>query len=145
MNVFRLRDRLIADYQKYISGFIQIRDDHIRAKVEDEMGEGLLWPDPLLQLNPCFEPGDSIDELVEKGVLHEECRRIFRKGKLKDKHQADAVKIARQGHNYILTSGTGSGKSLAYIIPIVDHALRKGSGKGHCGLPHERSGQQPGR
>src|SRR6185437_12487650 len=32
--------------------------------------------------------------------------------------------------NYVLTTGTGSGKSLAYIVPIVDHVLRRGSGKG---------------
>ncbi len=30
----------------------------------------------------------------------------------------------------MLTTGTGSGKSLAYIIPIVDFVLRQGSGKG---------------
>ncbi len=34
------------------------------------------------------------------------------------------------GANYVLTTGTGSGKSLAYIVPIVDHVVRKGSGKG---------------
>ena len=28
------------------------------------------------------------------------------------------------------TTGTGSGKSLAYIVPIVDHVLRGGSGRG---------------
>ena len=30
----------------------------------------------------------------------------------------------------MLTTGTGSGKSLAYIVPIVNHVLRRGSGKG---------------
>ena len=30
----------------------------------------------------------------------------------------------------MLTTGTGSGKSLVYIIPIVDHVLRHGSGRG---------------
>lgn len=30
----------------------------------------------------------------------------------------------------VLTTGTGSGKSLAYIVPIVDHVLKRGSGKG---------------
>jgi ATP-dependent helicase YprA (DUF1998 family) len=45
-------------------------------------------------------------------------------------HQTDAIKVAQAGHNYVLTTGTGSGKSLAYIIPIVDHVLRRGSGRG---------------
>src|SRR5439155_1679379 len=38
--------------------------------------------------------------------------------------------VARQGHNYVLTTGTGSGKSLAYIVPIVDYVLRHGTGGG---------------
>jgi len=30
----------------------------------------------------------------------------------------------------VLTTGTGSGKSLSYIVPIVDHVVRRGSGQG---------------
>ena len=46
------------------------------------------------------------------------------------RHQVDAIRAARDDRNYVLTTGTGSGKSLSYIIPIVDHVLRTGSGKG---------------
>ena len=75
---------------------------------------------------------------MAEGVLHEEARRVFKLGKAEGaetplrlhRHQADAVKTARTGASYVLTTGTGSGKSLAYIVPIVDHVLRRGSGKG---------------
>ena len=33
------------------------------------------------------------------------------------------VAVARTGKSYVLTTGTGSGKSLAYIVPIVDAVL----------------------
>src|SRR2546430_3181114 len=46
------------------------------------------------------------------------------------RHQVDAIREARAGHNYVLTTGTGSGKNLSYIVPIVDHVLRRGSGQG---------------
>src|SRR3546814_2671222 len=46
------------------------------------------------------------------------------------KHQVDAIRQAAAGQNYVLTTGTGSGKSLSYIVPIVDHVLRRGTGKG---------------
>jgi ATP-dependent helicase YprA (DUF1998 family) len=46
------------------------------------------------------------------------------------KHQSDAIKKAVANESYILTTGTGSGKSMAYIIPIVNHILQTGSGKG---------------
>lgn len=41
------------------------------------------------------------------------------------RHQVDAITAAKENSNYVLTTGTGSGKSLAYIIPIVDSALRQ--------------------
>jgi ATP-dependent helicase YprA (DUF1998 family) len=139
MNVFELRNRLIRDYASYISSFIEIRDQKIKQTVDQSLQEGLLWPESLIQLNPSFEPGGRVDELVAQGLLHSECSRIFRVGKGPEgggrplqlhKHQAEAIVLARQGLNYVLTTGTGSGKSLAYIVPIVDHVLRGGGGRG---------------
>src|SRR6266852_1189351 len=139
-NIFDFRDQLIDDYATYVNSFLQIRDPAIQAYVKGKMEEGALWPEPLIQLNPLFEQGESIDALVAEGVLHPECARIFRKGKSEDdaqgqplrlhRHQSQAIRVARGGASYVLTTGTGSGKSLAYIIPIVDHVLRTGSGRG---------------
>jgi len=141
MDVFELQDRLISDYANFITSFIEIKDKKIRDYVNDSLKAGLLWPDPMIQLNPSFQSGKSIDELTTDGVLHKQCSKIFRVGKdnphepigksLKlHKHQEDAIRIAKTNANYVLTTGTGSGKSLAYIIPIVDHVLRNGPGKG---------------
>ena len=38
-------------------------------------------------------------------------------------HQREAIEAARSGDSYVLTTGTGSGKSLSYIVPIVDRVL----------------------
>src|SRR5712691_2025622 len=140
MNIFDFRNQLIDDYASYIKSFIQIRDAQIGNYVRQKLQEGVLWPEPLIQLNPLFERGESIDELVAQGVLHRECARIFRKDKSEDddrgrplrlhKHQSEAIRVARGGASYVLTTGTGSGKSLAYIIPIVDYVLRNGPGRG---------------
>ncbi len=139
MNVFELREKLIADYSSYVQGFITIKDELIKEMVANELKEGLLWPDPLIQISPFFEAGDSIDDLIKSGTLHSLCERIFRIKKHETdfgkkmqlyRHQTEAIKRAAQGHNYILTTGTGSGKSLSYIIPIVNHVLQTGSGKG---------------
>ena len=46
------------------------------------------------------------------------------------RHQEEALVCAQKDVNYVLTTGTGSGKSLAYIIPIVNHVLKNGSGQG---------------
>ena len=46
------------------------------------------------------------------------------------RHQAEAIKVAAEGRDYVLTTGTGSGKSLAYIIPAVNRVLQNGPGRG---------------
>ncbi len=139
MNVFELRNRLVDDYKSYVSSFIQIRNNRIREHVDDQLNRGLLWPEPLIQLNPAFQPASSVDDLVDTGVLHKACKTIFRRKREDDtdgsklrlhQHQEDAIRVAQSGANYVLTTGTGSGKSLAYIIPIVDFVLKHGSGKG---------------
>ena len=139
MDVFDIRTKLVNDYADYVRSFYQIKDERIYDKVESSLADGLLWPDPLIQLNPAFEPGRWIEELVKEGVLSSECSKIFRKKPHPDedkgplrlhKHQEEALRAANSGANYVLTTGTGSGKSLAYIVPIVDHVIRRGSGKG---------------
>jgi ATP-dependent helicase YprA (DUF1998 family)/very-short-patch-repair endonuclease len=139
VDVFDLRNKLISDFSSYVESFITIQDERIKEYIDQCFRNGFLWPDPLIQLNPSFEHGGFIGGLVSSGMLHEECLRIFRKDKTAHdsgielnlhKHQADAISIAREGNNYVLTTGTGSGKSLAYIIPITDYILRHGSGNG---------------
>lgn len=138
MDVFGLRDRLTQDYGTYVGSFIQIRDQRIRETVDMALAEGAFWPEPLIQLNPSFKIAATISDLVNVGTLHPECEHIFQREKDSGfgetlrlyQHQVDAVETARERRNYILTTGTGSGKSLAYIIPIVDHVLRHGTGRG---------------
>ena len=78
MDVFDPRDRLVSDYRSYTRSFIKIRDPRIGGFVDNILNSGGFWPEPLLQLNPTFMPGGTIDELVDQGVLHKECSRIFR-------------------------------------------------------------------
>ena len=76
MDVFALRDRLVADYEEFTRSFTHVKDDHIRDVVDRELAEGLLWPESLIQLNPSFQPGATIDDLAAEGVLHEDGRRL---------------------------------------------------------------------
>ena len=140
MDVFRLKDQLVSDYKDYTRSFIKIRDHRINEFVGQFLEREGFWPEPLLQLNPNFKPGGTIDDLVAQGVLREECSRIFRieksdtdpngKELLLHQHQREAILKVNEGQSCVLTTGTGSGKSLAYIVPIVDHVLRNGSGRG---------------
>ncbi|WP_052434168.1 protein kinase domain-containing protein [Streptacidiphilus melanogenes] len=136
MDVFTVHQRLIGDYRAFTEGGTVIRDGRIEKFVEEDLDAKSQWPDPWLSLNPSFASGGAIGDLVREGVLHPECERIFQVGKSEGgrvcdgrpltlhRHQRDAVEVARTGASYVLTTGTGSGKSLAYIVPIVDRVLR---------------------
>lgn len=140
MDVFSFRDGLVADYADYVKSFIRVSDGKIWGELQTYLDQGRLWPEPLIQLNPSYEPGAALDELVKARKLHDLCSKVFRAGKTADdpigkpmylhRHQVEALEIAQGGHDYVVTTGTGSGKSLTYILPVVDHVLRAGSGKG---------------
>ncbi len=70
MDVFDLRDQLIGDYRRYGASFMALRDRRIRERVQSSLDEGTLWPEPSIGLNPAFEPGGWIDDLVAEGLLH---------------------------------------------------------------------------
>ncbi len=134
MDVFNFRDRLIGDYESFTRSFTRPRAGDIKTYLQAQYDAGVFWPAPLIQLNPSFVSGGSVEQLVEEHLLHKECARIFRAGKSSDsigvtlrlhKHQEEAIRAAQRKESYVLTTGTGSGKSLSYFIPIVDHILRE--------------------
>lgn len=136
MDAFTLHGKLIEDYSKYVRSFLRIRDERIVDFVDSYLKKGILWPEPLIQLSPSYEPGPTAQELVRQGTLHPLCADIFRladqSGKLKPlhRHQHEAILAASRKEHYLLTTGTGSGKSLTYFIPIVDWVLKNNPGEG---------------
>jgi hypothetical protein len=128
MDVFALRDKVVCDYRRYIESFVRIRDTKIEAFVRGEFESGVLWPDPILQLNPAYEPASSVDELASNGTLRLETARFFRKYDGTPlrlyRHQEEAIRIANKREPYVVTTGTGSGKSITYLVPIYDSIVR---------------------
>jgi superfamily II DNA/RNA helicase len=128
VDVFHVRDRLIEDYREFTGSFVDIHDKVIKQHVDERMANGYQWPDPWLSLNPSFASGGTISDLIAQGLLQSRAKDIFRLPNGHElrlhQHQREAIEAARTGNSYVLTTGTGSGKSLAYIIPIVDRVLK---------------------
>jgi hypothetical protein len=136
MDVFSLSDRIVADYGAFSRSFTPIRSPDIKAYVDAQYDSGRFWPEPLIQINPRFQSGGSVAGLVSDGLLHADAGRIFSKnGQPLDLHlhQKQAISKARSGQSFVVTTGTGSGKSLCYLIPIIDHVLRARSDTGKQG------------
>lgn len=64
MDGFELRNRLLDDYRRYATSFMPFRDERILTYVEEALDSGKLWPHPKIGLNPAFESGGTIDDLV---------------------------------------------------------------------------------
>ena len=129
MSIFQLKDAVIEEYKEYIHSFLTIQDDRIRDFVSRELvDKGVLWPPALVQLNPAYRKAASIEDLVAEGKLHPECAEIFRDRDGRSitlfQHQQEAIETALSGRGFVVTSGTGSGKSLTYFVPIIDAVLR---------------------
>lgn len=130
MTIFDLHSAILSDYRDFVHSFIHIADTRIRDFVEQALDEeAQLWPDFLLQLSPSYQRGASVDDLAQAGDLHPETARIFRtpQGAAYNlyRHQIQAIAKARLGQSYVVTSGTGSGKSLTYFLPMMDFILRQ--------------------
>ena len=77
MNVFELDEALVNDYERFARSFTQIRAPDIRTPVEALYASDRFWPEPLVSINPRFERGASIDQLVGAGSLHEATAQVF--------------------------------------------------------------------
>ena len=129
MNVFDTHRQVVQDYARYIRSFINISDSDIAREVENSLSRGHLWPQPLLQFNPAYEQTGTVDEAVSSGLLHDDTRHIFA-GYSLYRHQRQAIELGVRGTDFVVTSGTGSGKSLTYIGTIFNHLLANLEAKG---------------
>ena len=128
MSIFELHSSVLADYRDFVRSFFTIADDNVRAFVDKSLvDEARLWPDYLLQVSPSYPRSATVDDLYNGGELHQETARIFRtpQGEAYHlyKHQVEALALFRRQLSYVVTSGTGSGKSLTYFLPIFDDLL----------------------
>lgn len=127
MDVFDLDRALIDDYSRFARSFTQIRAADIKEQVASIYAGRRFWPDPLISINPHFERGATIDELVASGSVRPETGQVFRidgNGITLHLHQTQALSKALAGQSFVVTTGTGSGKSLCFFIPIIDRAIR---------------------
>ncbi|NJL65633.1 MAG: DEAD/DEAH box helicase [Methylacidiphilales bacterium] len=127
LDIFRFRNEVIGDYRQYIESFLKIRNQKVKEFVDKELDKGQLWTDPLVQLNPKYKAGATVRELVKQNILHQDSEKYFctKEGKpfTFHYHQKQAFETARKQQPYVVTTGTGSGKSLTYVVPIINDLL----------------------
>ena len=132
MNAFVFRNAVIESYETFSRSFVKIAAGDIGSVVKSEYDAGRYWPEPLIQINPNYRFGETLADLASAKIIHPLTAAMFRlrskEGSLVPlklfKHQQDALAVASAGRSYVVTTGTGSGKSLAFFIPIVDRIIK---------------------
>ncbi len=124
--------RLREAYIRYLKTIKPFQDDRLRAEFSRALeAENMLVKGPYLELTLPFVTGKTIQELIAEGVLSDRFSAFcHEEGGLRlDRplygHQEEAICKARKGRNLVITTGTGSGKTEAFLIPILDYLARE--------------------
>jgi ATP-dependent helicase YprA (DUF1998 family) len=120
MNPLRIARNLREDYLRLLRTTFQPRQERLREAFEREIArEGFLTREPFIALASPHQYGPPLTELLEA------TRRRF--SPIADHsfaHQAEACRRILRGEPVVIATGTGSGKTEAFLMPIVDHCLR---------------------
>lgn len=128
MDAFKTHQKIINDYKDYLQSFINIYDKRIIDYVQNETLVNNVLPDPLIQFNPSFAKGKSFEELIVEKIVHPNLSKSLGSYRLY-KHQVEAIELGVQGKGFVVTSGTGSGKSLTFLATIFNDIFQQGANK----------------
>ena len=122
-NIFLIADHLQKTYKNFVKTFQTFQNPVIQNWVNQQMEkEELLYKDPLIELNFQFEKGKTLQKFVQEGILSPKIPEIFNIEPYK--HQSEAIeKVCKENRNIIVSTGTGSGKSICFWVPIINTCL----------------------
>jgi hypothetical protein len=121
--------REIADrYRRYLRTMFYFRDLELRTSFEKTLADWELVRGPYLEATPIYRRVRAVSEVLRE-VLGEEIDPGFARAAIGDRplfsHQEEAIRRLASGRNVVVATGTGSGKTEAYLLPILLHLLRE--------------------
>lgn len=119
-SILDFHDSVLGEYSDFVRSFLHIADERVREFVDHELQHGRhLWPEPMVQISPAYARAADVDQLAQRGVLHPDTQATFRTSSGEPfvlyQHQVEAFERVSQRRSIVVTTGTGSGKSLCYF------------------------------
>ena len=137
LNPIEQSEYIEKQFRKYVKSTFQIEDKIYEKEFEEELEKAELCKGPFVSIDLPFEKGHSIKELVEQGKISKEFLKLSKidmNQKLYE-HQEKSLEIIGKGHNAVITTGTGSGKTESFLYPILNHILKEiENGQGGPGI-----------
>lgn len=112
-------------YYRYLKTSFNIGEPY-SAEFETLLKKGnVLAKGPFLDLTDSFKSGHSIKELIEEGLLPKSFSRInMNQTRPLYVHQEKALrKVAEEGRNLVVSTGTGSGKTESFLLPVLRYLV----------------------
>lgn len=143
VNPLRLHRLLEAQYRRFYDSVYAFADPLLERERAALLIEGSgLSTDLILEPVPGFRSsGLTFEELAAGLALGDDVAQfvapLFAGNRLHS-HQADAVRAYEQARNVVVTAGTGSGKTEAFLVPVLVHLVRESRGwQGAGATPNE--------
>lgn len=124
-----------ASYIDYITTTFDLADpDYAQALRSELQREGMVAKGPYLDIGGSYETGAALSRLMEEGKASPlfsalepvpEKDRELKLNRPLYSHQERALALASAGENLVVTTGTGSGKTESFLLPILEHLLRE--------------------
>jgi hypothetical protein len=119
--------RHIADeYRRFIKSSYRLADPALRTQFERHVDDAdVLVKGPYVTLTREFERTTPLASLTASGIGHASLAKLhwpFGDEPLYA-HQESAFRAVHAGRNVVVTSGTGSGKTEAFLLPVLSELL----------------------
>lgn len=123
-----LASQKITDkYLRYLRTIFGIADPIYAKQFEDALkNDKVFAAGPYLDVTDSFEKGHSIEELINSGMLSSHFKELnLHPSRPLYYHQELAIQKVCSGKNIVVSTGTGSGKTESFLIPVFNHLLRE--------------------
>lgn len=112
-------------YIRYLHTIFSLENDMYNKQLQDLLVKpNSLVAGPYLDVSDSFKKGLSIEDLIKEGLIIHGFQRIkIPLTRPLYKHQEIAIRKAISGKNLIVSTGTGSGKTESFMIPILNHII----------------------
>ena len=119
--------RIVGKYKRYLKTIFQISDKDYARQFDTELNHaGILSKGPYLDVVDSFKKGKSLNELMAEGTLPKSLKKL---GMPLDRplylHQEKAIRTGNAKRNFVVSTGTGSGKTESFLIPILAELARE--------------------
>ena len=130
-NPIRAARKIEESYREYIATTIHFAEADLQSQLEHILHkQGYLAKGPFLEAAPPYRKDRNVAELVEDGKLCDSMLNLgggdpgkFDPYRPLYVHQVRAICKATEGRNYAVVTGTGSGKTECFLLPILNDIL----------------------